>query len=104
MSIETTKMEEDIELSLSPVRKSQPKQGRRAGGSSSHRDGGTSTAFLEDTNTSMSNLRSRPVSGDLFLEDNGRGQPSGGPPLHGHPPAGAGGAPSHGVAAALVQA
>ena len=70
-------MEEDIELSLSPVRKSHPKQGRRAGLT------GNNDGVLEEGNASMNNLRSRPVSGDLFLDDNNRGQPSAGPPLHG---------------------
>ena len=70
-------MEEDIEISLSPVRKSQPKQGRRAG-LTGHNEG-----LLEEPNASMNNLRSRPVSGDLFLDDSSRSQPSAGPPLHG---------------------
>jgi hypothetical protein len=70
-------MEEDIEISLSPVRKSQPKQGRRAG-PTGHNDGD-----LEEANVSMSNLRSRPVTGDLFTDDNNKGQASAGPPTHG---------------------
>ena len=75
-------MEEDIDLSLSPLRKALPKQGRRAG-TGVQNDGGSSSNFLDETNTSMSNLRSRPVSGEVFLDDSNR-RPSGtGPPLHG---------------------
>ena len=78
-------MEEDIDLSLSPLRKSAPKQGRRAGGPtkrSSSREN-----LLEDANegnnASMSNLRSRPVSGELFLDEGNKRPPGSGPPLHG---------------------
>ena len=75
-------MEEDIELSLSPpVRKSNPKQGRRAG--LLNQNDGNSNNFLDETTASMNNLRSRPVSGDLFLDEGMKNQPSSGPPLHG---------------------
>ena len=75
-------MEEDIELSLSPpVRKANPKQGRRAG--LSNPNDGNSNNFLDETTASMNNLRSRPVSGDLFLDDGMKNQQSAGPPLHG---------------------
>ena len=76
-------MEEDIELSLSPpVRKANPKQGRRAG--LSNQNDASSNNFLDETTASMNNLRSRPVSGDLFLDEGIKNQPSAaGPPLHG---------------------
>ena len=73
-------MEEDIELSLSPARKLQPKQGRRSG--HGNLNDGASGNFLEDANTGVNNLKSRQVSGDLFLDDN-KTPSSGGPPLHG---------------------
>ena len=75
-------MEEDIELSLSPpVRKANPKQGRRA--ALVNANDANSGNFLEETTASMNNLRSRPVSGDLFLDDGKKNQPNAGPPLHG---------------------
>ena len=52
-------MEEEFDLSLSPVRKSAPKQGRRAGG-----PGGG----VEDVQDKLmgSPLKSRPMSGDFL--------------------------------------
>ena len=76
-------MEEDIDLSLSPtVRKTLPSKGRRAGLTKNLNDG-SSGNVVDEPNTSMANLRSRPVSGELFLDDNNRKPSGAGPPLHG---------------------
>ena len=68
-------MEDDIDLSLSPVRKSAPSKGRRANSNFSSEKNSTET--LENS------LKSRPVSGELFLEDGPRSAGPAPPPMHG---------------------
>ena len=70
-------MDEDINLALSPSRKSAPgpKVGRRAGAFT------TAASFeTRDTFESDGPLKSRPVSGEMFLEENGNNSKKTAPP------------------------
>lgn len=70
--------DEDFDLSLSPIRKSAPKQGRRADLQSGRPDqDGSSKVMFDDS------LKSRPLSGELFLDDEGPGGSRPPPPMHG---------------------
>jgi hypothetical protein len=78
---------DDLDLSLSPIKKSAPAKGRRANHSA------TKQGFLEaDDNDDQtlaaamsSPLKSRPISGELFLDDNNDSGTTakGKPPPHG---------------------
>jgi hypothetical protein len=72
-------MDEDINLSLSPSRKSAPgpRVGRRAGAFTSGSSFETRDAF-----ESEGPLKSRPVSGEMFLEENENSSKKA-PPPHG---------------------
>ena len=58
------KMADDFDLSLSPIKKSAPTKGRRANASAGK-------AFEDDDEEFLvsSTLKSRPVSGELFLDE-----------------------------------
>ena len=71
----------DFELNLSPVRKPTAAKGRRANASATKQGFlDDDTDAIDDTLLSGSPLQSRPVSGDLFLDDDASGKPSRPPP------------------------